>query len=224
MKKFLLLFLFLICFAAAAEDSHECTSWMVFSDMTGNGTNILHKNRDNRNPGAALIMSKPGAKRKWIGISRAQDTKTAMGFNSSGLACVVNSGEKTDFYSRNKKGAITVSIIYTILNECDTAAQAVEKLKKFVADGNYRHGKSGSIFIFMDANEGYVCEMTGHFVAVRKYDRNYVFRANLWRFPEMAEFSSTPAKKIPGNGIREYAVRRALNAALKRMSISRGMI
>ena len=23
-----------------------CTSWMVFSDLTGNNTNILHKNRD----------------------------------------------------------------------------------------------------------------------------------------------------------------------------------
>ena len=36
--------------SAASEEAngpgHECTSWMIFSDLTGNNTNILHKNRD----------------------------------------------------------------------------------------------------------------------------------------------------------------------------------
>ena len=31
---------------AAEGPDHECTSWMIFSDLTGNNTNILHKNRD----------------------------------------------------------------------------------------------------------------------------------------------------------------------------------
>ena len=39
------------------ELEHECTSWMVFADLTKNNTNILHKNRDSKYRNIAAYLS-----------------------------------------------------------------------------------------------------------------------------------------------------------------------
>ena len=78
--------------AAAQEDpelQHECTSWMVFSDLTKNNTNILHKNRDSLSRNVAVILSPADSPRKWIALGK-QYTNT--GLNASGLAGAMNSG------------------------------------------------------------------------------------------------------------------------------------
>lgn len=36
---------------------HECTSWIVFSDLTENNTNILHKKRDSKKRQIAVYLS-----------------------------------------------------------------------------------------------------------------------------------------------------------------------
>lgn len=215
MKKFLLSLLLLCSLVLIAEDDHECTSWMVFSDLTQDGVNILHKNRDNKTQNVSAVMSSPEAKRKWIGLGSPKLNSPTMGFNESGLAVAVNSGEKTAYHSTNLNGKSMVIICKAILENCDTALEAVEMLKGFIAAKDYYYYKSGSIFLFMDTQEGYICEITAHYVAVRKYNEGYICRANIWRFPEMAQFSKSPPDGVCGNAIREYAVISSLNRALE---------
>ena len=64
-------------FSAIAEEgpSHECTSWMIFSDLTKNNTNILHKSRDSSSKNVTVLSSPAGAARKWIGLGSAKDNK-----------------------------------------------------------------------------------------------------------------------------------------------------
>ena len=45
-----------------------CTSWMVFSNLTGNKTNILHKNRDSASRKVYISFSSVNAKYKWISL------------------------------------------------------------------------------------------------------------------------------------------------------------
>lgn len=44
--------------------SHECTSWLVFSDLTKNNTNLLHKNRDSPKQNIAVLLNVKGAGRQ----------------------------------------------------------------------------------------------------------------------------------------------------------------
>ena len=81
-----------VTLAEAPELDHECTSWMVMHDLTGNNTNILHKNRDANSRNVALYLSPANSPRKWI--ASGNDGHTTMGMNASGLAGVMNSGEK----------------------------------------------------------------------------------------------------------------------------------
>ncbi len=104
-----------------------CTSWMVFSDLTKNGTNILHKNRDSANRKIVVTLSPEGSPRKWIALGSG-DTNSAI--NSSGLAVCMNSGEKCIDPPKKVKGRKSTARIQRVLLEsCDTAAQAVEASK-----------------------------------------------------------------------------------------------
>ena len=79
------------CFIAFKPIPLEgCTSWMVFSDLTKNGTNILHKNRDALSRKSCVIFSPKNSPRKWIAIG--DGGQTAMGMTSTGLAGAMNSG------------------------------------------------------------------------------------------------------------------------------------
>jgi hypothetical protein len=189
---------------------------MVFSDLTQNNTNILHKNRDNSRQKVNAVMSSPKSERKWVGVGNPKHNLPTMGFNDSGLAVAVNSGEKTDYYSTNPKGKNTVRICKAILENCDTAVEAVEMLKGFIAKKDYNHRKSGSIFLFMDSQKGYICEVTAHHVAVRAYDKGYLCRANRWRFPEMHVFSNTPVTEVFGSSLRESIVKTTLRNIIKK--------
>ena len=216
MKKIVLMFMILVALGVQSEEFHECTSWMVFSDLTENGVNILHKNRDNHAQKVSAVMSSPNAKRKWVGLGNPNHNSPTMGLNESGLAVAVNSGEKTNYHSSNPKGKNTVRICKEILENCGTAEEAVKKLKSFIDAKDYNHRKSGSIFLFMDAKEGYICEITAHYVAARKYDKGYICRANRWRFPEMDQFSNTPVNEVFGSSLRESIVKNSLKSVLRK--------
>ena len=54
----------IMLFAAVPWQAQCCTSWMVFSDFTGNGTNILHKNRDSASRKVFISSNQPGAARR----------------------------------------------------------------------------------------------------------------------------------------------------------------
>ena len=205
-------FLSLALAAIVAVPASACTSWMVFKDFTKNNTNILHKNRDSKEKRVASYMSAPGAKRKWVAIGTIALSNA--GVNSSGLAGVMNSGEKTLDPPNAKNKKSTPELLRVILNSCDTAAQAVKKLESLVKAGDYYHADSGSTFFFVDTKEGYICEFTTKFFSVQRYDSAYAFRANIWQNAGMAARSRGSYKSYLHSSARAYIALSGLNAAL----------
>ena len=211
-----------VCSAKKADNddiySHECTSWMVFSELTGNNTILIHKNRD---AGARKILpmkSPDGAPRKWIGLGDLAPEQTdpenvCMGLNASGLIVIVNSGEQSIEHSDADATVETPAITKICLAECDTAAQAVDKLGEIRRNRQYAHGEKGSIFFFMDTKEGYMVEMTAERCSVVRHDRGYVLRANIWHHSDMALVSDNSIKSWLDSCNREYIVINGLNRA-----------
>ncbi len=200
----------------AAEVEHECTSWMIFSDLTGNGTNILHKNRDAKPRNLKPLRSSADSPRRWIGLGDGKSDGSGkiyvcMGINASGLAAVVNSGEATTEPSDPHGDMGTPAIVQACLAECDTAGQAVEKLRNILKSRRYSHGKRGSIFLFMDTREGYVAEVTAERCSVARYDHGYAFRANVWRNADMASVADSSIDAWLNSCNREYMVWSNLN-------------
>ena len=197
---------------AAFAPAFACTSWMVFNDFTKNGTNILHKNRDSKERRVAAYMSPAGAKRKWVAIGTINLTNS--GVNSSGLAGVMNSGEKTLDPPNAKDKKSTPALLMTILDSCDTAAQAVKKLDELVKSGDYYHSDSGSTFFFVDTKDGYICEFTTKFMSVQRYDNAYAFRANIWQNPGMPSRARGTYRSYLHSSARAYIALSGLNAMM----------
>ncbi len=192
------------------ELDHECTSWMVFNDLTGNGTNILHKNRDDKSRDVAVYISPADSPRKWISIGT--DIPTNMAMNSSGLAGVMNSGEKCINPPLDNSKKRTPAMMRVIMESCDTAAQAVEKLRELQNAGDYWHaGGSGSIFLFLDRNEGYICEMTAKDFTVSSYKAGIAVRSNIWQNPGMHKYSRSSVKSYLNCSARAYTAISGLN-------------
>ena len=206
---------------AAEGPDHECTSWMIFSDLTGNNTNILHKNRDATARSIAVMTGGHDSPRRWIAMGTLWKGTfyTCMAMNSSGLAVVMNSGEPTPENTEDLKwttGRDTSLLTGDIIAKCDTAAQGVEMLKNFIEKKDYSHKQKGSIYFFVDPKEGYIVELTALFVSVRRIDRGYDFRANIWHNPGMAQRSCIKWKGFFQNVVREYSVISSFNKALDR--------
>ena len=192
---------------------HNCTSWMIFADLTGNNTNILHKNRDAKPHNVTALRSTPDSPRKWIGLGN--DRLLFMGMNAAGLAGCMNSGEVCIEPAVDKSKKRTPMILQSILENCDTAQQAAESLQDFIRRGDYYHGKNaGSIFLFTDRKEGYICEITAKFCSVQRYDSGYAFRANNWHNPGMAQRARKTHIKYLDSCGREAVVREVFNAAI----------
>ena len=199
--------------AQTGKLDHECTSWIVFSDLTKNNTNILHKNRDSKNRQIAVYLSPADSPRKWVGQGNP-GSPTNMAINTSGLAGVMNSGEKCINHSTDSTKKGTPAIMRVIMESCDTAAQAVAKLKEIMQAGDYWHQKSGSIFFFCDLNECYVCEMTAKDISVQRYDKGYTVRANIWLNPDMQRFARNNIKAYLNSAGRMFTVISRFNKAL----------
>ena len=201
---------------AAWEDpelQHECTSWMVFKDLTKNNTHILHKNRDSAARNVAVLLSPVSSPRKWIALG---SKNTNAGINASGLAGAMNSGEPCPDPSNNKTKKGTPAQLQEILTHCDTAAQAVERLRKMVKAGDYCHGDKGSIFFFMDRKEGYICEFTPKVFTVQKYGQGYAVRANIWQNPGMRLHSRSTLKRYLDSSARAHSAYDGLNKILEK--------
>ena len=210
------------CLAAGAagsgESDHECTSWLIFSDLTGNATHLLHKNRDASPRNLLPLLSRPDSPRKWIGLGDGKPGGTAagtvhvcMGINSSGLAAAVNSGEITVEPSAPRGPVGTPAILRSCLEECDTASQAVEKVREFLRARRYAHGKRGSLFLFMDTKEACIAEVTAERCSAARYDHGYALRANIWHNPDMASVAVNTIDSWLNSCNREYMVIRNLN-------------
>ena len=219
---------------------HECTSWMVFSDATKNNTNFLHKNRDATSRNIAVLIGKEEiaeveknfwenlitfwsketktVKRKWVGLGNSAPNYQApcMGMNASGLAVVVNSGEKCVENNTDKTKKGTPAILKALLESCDTAKEAVAKLEEFIKAKDYYHKKSGSIFFIMDTKEGYVCEMTAKFNSAMRYDKGYAVRANIWYNPGLPQRADNNIKSYINSSVRAFVALTELNTPLRK--------
>lgn len=193
---------------------HECTSWMVFDDLTGNNTHILHKNRDAEERNIDVALSSAGSPRKWIALGT--DHTTNMGINDSGLAGAMNSGEVYLDPTTDDTKKTTPAMLQVILESCDTAAQAVTKLQELLDAKDYWHGNRGSIFFFLDRDGGYVCEITAHVCNVLPCRNGYVVRANIWQNPGMQIHSRGNAKDHLHSSARAYIACSGLNQLLDR--------
>ena len=180
---------------------HECTSWMVFSDLTGNNTNLLHKNRDSVNRKLAVTLSSAKAKYKWIALGSGDCN---MGINIHGVAGVMNSGEPCDDHTTDKSKKGTPAQLRAVLEISKTAAEAVKNLENLVKSGDYYHANKGSIFFFMDTREGYICEYTIKTFIVQRYDRNYAVRANIWQNPGAQSLSRSNIMRYLDSSARAY--------------------
>ena len=194
--------------------SFACTSWMVFSDLTKNNTNILHKNRDAKWRKIAVYLSDEKSQFKWVALG--SNGSINMAINATGLAGVMNSGEKCIEPTTDKTKKGTPALLQEVLSSCDSAAQAVEKLQQFVKVGDYYHGEAGSIFFFCDTKEGFVCEITAKTCSVQRYDHGYTARANIWQNPDMYMLSRNSLDKYINSSGRVHSAIMGLNGALDR--------
>ena len=209
-KKLLMLAVgsFILLLTSLNHEVQACTSWMVFEDFTKNNTHILHKNRDSDSRKVSVALSPEASPRRWIGQWSAGVTS---GINSSGLAGAMNAGEICIDPPKVKGKKTTQNILRVILESCDSAAQAVEKLREIIAEGNYYHGKSGSVFLFMDPREGYVCEITAKVCSVQRYDNGYTVRASNWRNHDMNKYIRSDINRYLKASVREYVATAGLN-------------
>jgi dipeptidase len=105
-------------------------------------------------------------------------------------------------------------MLQAILEECDTADMAVKKLQQLVKDGDYSHGQRGSVFMFMDSLEGYVCETTGKVCSFQRFDHGYAVRASNWHNPNMDMYSREDIEIYLKASSREYIAMTGLNRML----------
>ena len=218
MNKFSCLLTVAVLFTAIAmradddkELEHECTSWMVFNDLTGNNTNILHKNRDATRRNVSVLLSPENSPRRWIALG---SNSVNSGINRSGLAGVMNSGEMCADHSMDPGKKSTPALLREILSNCDTAEQAAKMLEKFIKAGDYYHQKKGSIFFFMDPREGYICEVTPKAFTAQVYRSGYTVRANIWQNPGMQFHSRNTIQRHFDSSARAYIAFSGLNQML----------
>ena len=199
---------------------HECTSWLVFSDLTRNNTNILHKNRDSPKRNIAVLLNAENARYKWVGLGCADEGRTSgsptMGINEAGLASVMNSGEKCIDNGASQQAKRTPEILEAILDSCGNADEALELLGQFVKNNDYFHEEHGSIFFFMDKDSAYIAEMSAHFISPQRYDHGYALRANIWHNQDMAAYADNNAASFLDSANREFIVIKALNDAIRK--------
>ena len=82
--------------------------------------------------------------------------------------------------------------------------------------GDYYHGVKGSIFFFLDTNEGYICEITAKYCSAVRYDYGYTFRANIWHNTGHPQRSDNSLSAFINSSVREYVTLTALNQALRK--------
>ena len=102
--------------AFCTEDAptHECTSWMLFPDVAGENTTILHKNRDSQSRYVIVRKGSDNSGRVWLGMGG--DKGCCMAVNTCGLAGVMNSGEKCTDNSKNPDAKRTPLLLEEIIS------------------------------------------------------------------------------------------------------------
>ena len=101
----------------------------------------------------------------------------------------MNNGELCINSHTDKTKKTPLVVLQYILDNCDTAAQAVETMKGLLTAGDYWYKDKGSIFLFLDTREGYICEFTAKDFTVVKVTSGFEVRSNIWMNPGMQQVS-----------------------------------
>ena len=180
-----------LCFGCPVpQTDHECTSWIVMPEFTGGKQLHLHKNRDANSRHLTILQVASPGKHAWTGMGNTGSFTPTMGVNDSGLAIAMNSGEKTAV--KNEGGFTTPALARILLEECQTAKEALALLETMIADKAYRHGDRGSIWFIADAKGAFIAEHNAAAFAAHPVDGIGV-RANFWHYPEMRAHSQEDA-------------------------------
>lgn len=191
---------------------HECTSWILFPNVTG-GKYILHKNRDAPSRDVTICKWSKPDKHKWIGLGSGP--YPCMGISEKGLAIVSNSGEVTFENEPAQEGRMTLPVILKYLFEnTSTAAEAVAEFQNILERRAYTHKNNGSIVFILDTKEGYILECTAHHAIVVKMTEGIHVRANIWHNPGMEIYKRNSFSSTMNSALREYMTTGSLNDAL----------
>ena len=87
-------------------------------------------------------------------------------------------------------------------------------MQQLIKDGDYSHGSRGSVFMFMDSKEGYVCEITAKVCNAQHFDRGYTVMASVWHNPGMYQYSREEADIYLKASSRAYIAILGLNRML----------
>lgn len=198
-------------------EQHECTSWIVMPDLTKDKNLLIHKNRDAEATKHAPTWVKRPGKIGWLGSCSPLSPFPLMGVNEKGLVAMMNNADAYDGW--NSSGLSTPMITRIILENCGTCQEAAGLLDKILAEKAYYHGKTGSIFFFAEPKLAGVYEFSANRSAYFPFTFGYAIRANTWQLPGMVALSKKTATQVAGDDFREYQVRDALMAAVKRGGI-----
>ena len=189
---------------------HECTSWAVLPDFAAYNQVLIHKNRDTglQNRKIVAVKHQSEGKNGYIGITGYGKLTPNMGMNSVGLVVVMNSGDPSG--KENKVGFSTPMLARILLENCSNATEALEMLRKLVAEKAYSHGDKGSIWFIGDKDVVYCVENDSERFSVQKAVSGVVIRANAWHNPDMIPYSQRNQTTLINHARRENAVRQAL--------------
>ena len=190
-------------------DQHECTSWIVMPDRTGGKCMMVHKNRDSRSRKLHFYRGSEPGKNSWISISNLNSKTPYGGLNDKGLAVVMNSGDPSPFF-RKEKGLGTPKICRSALENCSTAAEAVEHIRQIIKAGNYSHSHCGSIWLLGDGKKAFIIEHDARNFTAHEVKSGFAARGNSWSFPEMIVYSKIKPEHLAHYTLREYRVRETL--------------
>lgn len=195
-------------------EQHECTSWIVMPDLSKDRNLLIHKNRDATETGHAPTWVKRPGKIGWLGSCSLFFPFPVLGINEKGLAVMMNNADAYDGW--NNSGLSTAMIARILLENCSTCQEAASLLDKIIAEKAYYHGKTGSIFFFADTKVAGVYELSARKSAYSPFSFGYAIRANTWELPGMVALSRKTSEQVAADDFREYQVRDALMAAVKR--------
>ena len=187
--------------------AHECTSWIAMDNMTGGKQIIMHKNRDSKGRSLTIQRRAMPGKHAWIGNGSCYSFYPTQGINDRGVVIMMNSGDAHVEAENSQYGMSTGILCRILLEECGTAEEAVELLKKIVAANAYTHVECGSIWFIGDSKNVHIVEHNARNLVSKTVNSGFIARANAFHYPEMQIFSLRNYKSLIAHSRREFSVR-----------------
>lgn len=204
----------------AAVSASACTSWIIPPGKTASGGMIVHKSRDSyKRPLSAGFLRQDG-KFRWLRVGLERD-QAAYAMNECGVVLISNQGDEVRHCvdpthrqapKREDGQWVTACWIWQQLaSECATAREAVDRLRRIVALGQYFG--NGDIAMIADPKQAFVLEYsTGGRLQVHEVKADYCVYANGWKLPGMESESVRKVSLSPNDQIREAVVRKYFHA------------